>query len=132
MRMLLCLAVVLLAGTRVDGHHSFAAYYFEDQTITLEGDVLEFDYRAPHAWVHFTAADPDGRMQRFAAEWSTPNRLARDGVMKDTLKAGDRVVITGSPGRTASERKVHLKRISRAADGWEWRGGRPAAGTPRR
>jgi hypothetical protein len=36
----------------------------------------------------------------------------------DTLKAGDYVVITGSPGRNPADRKVHLKRIERPSDGW--------------
>jgi hypothetical protein len=41
----------------------------------------------------------------------------------DTLKPGDRVIITGAPGRNASERRIHLKSIERPADGWAWRGG---------
>ena len=44
--------------------------------------------------------------------------------MKDTLKPGDRVIVTGSPGRNAAERKIHLKRIERPADGWSWGGRR--------
>jgi thiamine monophosphate kinase len=63
-------------------------------------------------------------MRRFAAEWANPARLTRDNVTKDTLKPGDRVIVTGSPGRTASEYKLHLKRIVRPADGWSWIGGR--------
>ena len=124
MRILLALALALAAGAGAGAHHSFAAYYFEEQSVTIEGDLVEFDLRAPHAWVYVMAADASGQMQRFAAEWGNPNRLARDGITSTTLKAGDRVVITGSPGRTRSEHKIHLKRIRRAADGWEWRGGR--------
>ena len=70
------------------------------------------------------APDADGRVQRFGAEWANPSRLRRDGITRETLKAGDHVEITGSPGRTASDYKIHLKRIRRPADGWEWRGGR--------
>ena len=58
--------------------------------------------------------------------------VRRDGVGRDTLKAGDRVIVTGSPGRTASEYKMHLKRIQRPADGWEWRGGPRGGGRRRR
>ena len=121
MRMLLPgVIAILLAAAPVAGHHSFAAYYFEDQSITIEGDVVEFDYRAPHAWLHVMAADAQGQTQRFSAEWANPRRLTGDGVTRDRLKAGDRVIVTGSPGRTASERKLHLKTIRRPADGWEW------------
>ena len=124
------LGVALLPGTVADAHHSFPAYYFEEQTVTIEGTVIEFDYRAPHTWLHILAPDADGQMQRFSAEWANPQRLGRDGVTAERIKPGDVVRITGSPGRTASERKIHLKRIERSADGWSWggRGGRGRQG----
>jgi len=118
----LSMAVVLVvaAGSLVSGHHSFPSFYFEEQSVTLQGTLVEFDYRAPHAWVHFSVADQGGATKKVSAEWSNPNRLSRDGVTKDTLKAGDYVIITGSPGRNASENRMHLKRIERPADGWQW------------
>ncbi len=119
------LAVVALTSSLpAYGHHSFAAFYFEDQSVSIEGDLVEFDFRAPHAWVYVRALDPEGQMQKYGAEWANPSRLSRDGITKETLKPGDRVTITGSPGRTASEYKLHLKQIQRPADGWGWRGGR--------
>jgi hypothetical protein len=119
-RILLVLAVAAALTAPAGAHHSFAAHYFEEQSITIEGAVVEFEYRAPHAWVYLTAPDENGRLQRFSAEWANPSRLARDGITKDTLQAGDQVTIVGSPGRNASEYKVHLKGITRASDGWNW------------
>ena len=130
-RLLTTLGVVLFAAAAADAHHSFSSYYFEEQTVTIEGTVVEFDYRAPHAWLHVLAPDADGQTQRFAAEWANPQRLGRDGVTADRIKPGDVVRISGSPGRTASERKIHLKRIERPADGWVW-GGTGGRGRPRR
>jgi hypothetical protein len=124
MRILLGFAALVLLSAPASGHHSFSAYYFEEQSITVEGDVAEFNYTAPHAWVYVMAADATGATRKFSAEWANPNRLARDGITRETLRAGDRVRITGSPGRKTTEYKIHLKRIVRAADGWEWRGGR--------
>lgn len=121
-RILTALGVALAFAAAADAHHSFPAYYFEDQSVTIEGAVVEFDYRAPHTWLHVLVSDADGQMQRFSAEWANPQRLARDGVTADRLKPGDVVRITGSPGRTASERKIHLKRIERPADRWAWGG----------
>jgi hypothetical protein len=122
-RTLIALGVALIAAASAHAHHSFPAYYFEDQSVTIEGSVIEFEYRAPHAWLHVLAPDAEGQMQRFSAEWANPQRLARDGVTADRIKSGDVVRVTGSPGRTASERKLHLKRIERPADGWTWGGG---------
>jgi hypothetical protein len=113
-------AVILGAPGAAGAHHSFSAYYFEDQSTTVEGDVVEFEYKAPHAWVRLAVVDATGRSQIYAAEWSNPNRLARDSVQRDTLRPGDRVRITGSPGRDERERRLHLKRIERPADGWHW------------
>jgi hypothetical protein len=61
-------------------------------------------------------------VRRYAAEWANPNRLAQQGITRDTLRPGDRVVVVGSPGRRAHEYTLHLKSIERPADGWRWRG----------
>ncbi|MBM3820079.1 MAG: hypothetical protein FJW14_13825 [Acidimicrobiia bacterium] len=118
------IAGMLLAGVPAAAHHSFSAYYFEEQSVTITGAVQEFVYRSPHAIVMVNAPDADGRTRTYAAEFASPNRLAREGITKDTLKPGDQVVVTGSPGRTASEYKIHLKSIQRPSDGWSWGGGR--------
>lgn len=121
-RILLALAIVILmAGMSAGAHHSFAAYYFEDQSISIEGEVQEFQYRSPHAILLFTARTPEGETRTYEAEWSNPRRLRRQGINADTLKPGDIVVVTGSPGRAGSENKVHLRSIHRPADGWSWK-----------
>ena len=116
----LALVLMLASAPFVSGHHSFAAHYFEEQSVTVQGTLVEFDYSAPHAWVHLTAADERSGSQRDSAEWSNPNRLSRDGITKETLKPGDVVIVTGAPGRNAGENRIHLKRIERPADGWKW------------
>jgi hypothetical protein len=119
--MLLTLAAIVAAALSLSAHHSFSAYYFEEQSVTIEGVVQEFQYRSPHAVLMFTARDDQGQTRTYAAEWGNPNRLSRQGITRDTLKPGDAVVVTGSPGRTATEYKLHLKGIRRPADGWSWR-----------
>jgi hypothetical protein len=120
---LACVAALIgLSGSVVLGHQSFAAHYLEEQSVTIEGTLVAFEYRAPHAWVRLAVTGPDGVTQQFGAEWSNPNRLSRDGIGKETLKVGDRLVITGSPGRNPAEHTVHLKRIERPSDGWSWQG----------
>ena len=58
----------------LSAHHSFSSYYLEDQSVTLEGDVVEFEYRAPHAWVRFNVADGQGRVNVY-----TPSGRTRHG-----------------------------------------------------
>jgi len=111
---------LLTFTTAALAHHSFAAHYFEDQSITVQGELVEFEYISPHAWVHVMVKDSTGQAQKYSAEWNNPNRLGQLNITKDTLKPGDFVVITGSPGRNSSELKIHLKAIDRPADGWKW------------
>ena len=112
--------VALIGVTPLRAHHSFPSYYFEEQMVRIQGELIEFDYRAPHAWVKVLTRDASGTEQVISAEWSNPNRLARDGVTKTTLNIGDVVVVAGSPGRNPDEHRIHLKAIQRLADGWEW------------
>lgn len=113
--------VTLALSAVVHAHHSFAAYYFEDQSVQVEGDIVEVQFKAPHTWVHITARDQSGKEKRYAAEWANPSRLERDGMTKDTLKVSEFVRIWGSPSRDPNDGKIHLKRIVRPSDGWEWR-----------
>ena len=113
---------ILAAGIPAYPHHSFAAHYFEEQSITVQGVLVEFEYKSPHAWVYLEVKDEAGQVQRISAEWANPSRLQQQRISKDTLKIGDLLTISGSPGRNASERKMHLKSVERPADGWNWRG----------
>jgi hypothetical protein len=114
--------LALTAGSPASAHHSFAAFYNEDQSVSVQGTIVELAYKNPHAWVHFDARDNDGKVQRIGAEWANPGRLAQQGILQDTLKPGDHVIITGSPSRNPSEPKMHLKGIVRVSDGWKWAG----------
>jgi hypothetical protein len=117
--------IVAIAGAvTTSAHHSFAAYYFESESVTIEGEVEEFQFRSPHAILMLRARTPEGAMATYAAEWGNPRRLGSQGINKDTLKPGDAVIVTGSPGRVAAEYKVHLKAIRRPADGWSYPGSR--------
>lgn len=113
---------ILASAIPAYSHHSFAAHYFEEQSITVQGVLVEFEYKSPHAWVYLEVKDETGQIQRISAEWANPSRLQQQRISKETLKVGDVLTITGSPGRNASERKMHLKSAERPADGWSWRG----------
>ena len=115
------LMVMLVAATPAFAHHSFAGSYFEDQDARIEGTVVEFNYRSPHSFVVVDVADPKtGEAVRWAVEWRSGARLGREGVTQDTLKAGDRVIVIGHPGRNAGEHRLHMAGIRRPSDGWKY------------
>jgi hypothetical protein len=114
-------AVMVGLGTKASAHHSFAATYLEDQTITIEGELVQFLFRNPHSFVHVNVTEKDGMVRRYAVEWGGAGQLGGQGVNSQTLKVGDRVVITGSPGRGyPKEARVRMQTLKRAADGFEW------------
>jgi hypothetical protein len=119
----LVLVILLACSVPAYSHHSFAGAYFESDSVTIEGDVVEFVYRAPHAWLYVQAADASGRQQRYGAEWASPSRLEREGVGRDTFQYGDQVSITGAPARDQSTHQMHLKKVTRFSRGkWSWDG----------
>jgi len=99
----------------VYAHHSFAATYFEDQTVTIDGKLVQFLYRNPHSFVHVEAPDDKGVVQTWAVEWGAGGQLGRDGVTRESLKPGDHVIITGNPGRTPEDHRVRMRSIRRPA-----------------
>jgi hypothetical protein len=109
-----------IGGVPAWAHHSFAATYFEDKSLTVEGKLVDFDFRNPHSFVTVEAPGGQGNVETWLAEWRSAGRLLNDGVSKETLHPGDHVIITGSPGHTAGEHKIHLKKISRPSDGFHW------------
>src|SRR5262245_34561215 len=89
--------MIVSLATGAAAHHSFAGLYFEDETIEVEGQIVEFQYRNPHSWVFVSAPDAFGKMQTYAAEWTGRAGLERAGITKDTLHAGDRVRVWAAP-----------------------------------
>jgi len=116
----LLLAGVLLACTTTYAHHSFASTYDETKKITVEGKLVQFLFRNPHSFVHVMAPDEDGTMQRWAIEWGGAGQLGGQGVTRETLKPGDKVVITGNPGRNPADHRVRMVTLRRPSDGFGW------------
>ena len=112
-------AGLLAMGAQALAHHSFAATYLEDQSVTIEGELVQFLMRNPHAFVHVMVKQPDGTTVRYVVEWGSPAQLS-GRVSRDTLKPGDHVVISGNPGRNASDHRVRLLTFTRPKDGWSW------------
>ncbi|MBI2829416.1 MAG: hypothetical protein HYX77_09135 [Acidobacteria bacterium] len=120
------LVVLLVAGAfaaiggRAFAHHSFAATYLENQSVTIEGELVQFLFRNPHSFVHVMVKEKDGTMVRYAVEWGGAGQLGGQGVTRETLKLGDYVVITGSPSRNPEDHRVRMASLRRPKDGFGW------------
>jgi hypothetical protein len=103
-------------------HHSFAATYFEDKKMTIEGNLVQFLFRNPHSFVQVEAPDDSGKMVRWAIEWAGGGQLGQQGVTRETLKPGDHVIIVGNPGRNPEDHRLRMVNITRPSDGFKWGG----------
>src|SRR6186713_3585817 len=106
--LLVATAALAAGANRASAHHSFAATYLEDQSVTIEGELVQFLFRNPHSFVHVMVKEKDGSMVRYAVEWGGAGQLGGQGVTRETLKAGDHVIITGAPGRNPQDHRVRM------------------------
>ena len=123
--MLLLAGIALVAGGgRVMAHHSFTAAYDSTKRIEVEGIVKEFVWRNPHSFVRIEVATKEGATELWNLEWGSTTQLqaAKYPVTRTTLKAGDRIIAAGEPGRDPAARRVRIFSIKRPIDSWEWEG----------
>lgn len=121
-----CLTAVLFAlaslcTVQAFSHHSFAAVYDADQEVTIEGKVVQFQYRNPHSVLHVLAKDSAGVEKRYAIEWQGATQLGAAGISAQTVHPGDPVVVTGHPGRVAAENRILMTEIKRTTDDFGWK-----------
>ena len=120
---ILCTAV--LASASVTAHHAHTDFAL-DRDITVSGTIESVHFQNPHVLLVVRTADSTF----FTAEWQGAGwlqshpELVNSGaapLTSTTLRAGDRVVIIGSPSRDNTLRTVvNLKEVRRPSDGWFW------------
>src|SRR5690606_10392022 len=115
------IAVTLAVGSILTGvatgHHSFSATYDSSREATIEGEVAQFLFRNPHSMVQILAPDETGEVRRWAIEWAGVNVLTGEGISRETLRIGDRVIVRGNPGRVAADYRMRMLSIRRPSDG---------------
>ena len=114
------LALGMLIAMQIDAHHSYAATYDSDSTVRLEGQLVRFEFRSPHSYLHMMVQDENGETQRWAVEWAAPSTLVRQGVSRDTLRTGDNLVVVARPSRAQGEFRTLMLTLERPADGLTW------------
>ena len=117
-------AVALLSGVTAYAHHSQNAQYDIGKKVTIEGTMVQFQFRNPHSFVQVEAPDETGQVVRWSIEWGGSVQLTGQGFSRTTLKYGDVVTITANPSRTPNDHKLHMLTLHRKSDGFGW-GTRP-------
>src|SRR5258708_23561097 len=96
-KLLIC-SVVVLAFLAVPGptfaQHGTAAY--DTKNIgTVKGTMTDFRFINPHVQLYFEVKNEKGEVEKWQAELTAPNKLARAGWDKHTLKPGDSITASG-------------------------------------
>jgi hypothetical protein len=117
---LLTLVATLTAGAAAYAHHSYAATYDVSKEVKIEGRLVQFVFRNPHAFVTVQAPDAKGVMQRWAIEWAGTSQLSTRGINQETLKVNDAITIVGRPSRVPGEYRLLMVNLTRPADGFSW------------
>jgi DNA/RNA endonuclease YhcR with UshA esterase domain len=93
---------IALGAIPLAAHHSFNAEYDFTKPVTLTGVVVKWELINPHGWITLDAKDADGTVTRWMIETGNPNALIRAGWRKDSLKAGDEVIVEGYRSKDGS------------------------------
>jgi len=94
--MALVIAAALILSARLHAHHSFADYYIEADTIEVEGEVVEFQYKNPHSWIFLESTDDKGQKIEWQIEMGGVTSMAWT---KEALPIGTVVKAVGHPSR---------------------------------
>ena len=97
----------LFAGV-VSAHHSRAGYD-NKKVVTLKGTVVEVAWRNPHVWVVFGVKDDKGTVVQWTGELSSVSTMLAAGMSKDSLKAGDEIIVTGAPAEAGTPQSLIAK-----------------------
>ena len=106
---------LLAAAAPIVAHHSFAAEYRPERTITVTGSVTKLEWTNPHARIYVQGTDETGKTQEWDFELGPPNGLMRNGWRRDSLKAGHKVTVEGFRSKTSTV--VANARSVKLADG---------------
>jgi hypothetical protein len=114
------IVVTMLAagGASLSAHHDVMSY--DQRSVTIEADLVSLSLRNPHSFMFVSVRAPGKPAVRYEVEWSGADALRRAGIVSTTLKTGDRIILTGQPGRESSTHRLRLTLLRRPKDGLRW------------
>jgi hypothetical protein len=118
-RILSFAAGIAIFAIPAHAHHSIAGYYDTTQQVNIEGIVTQFQFVNPHPFMTIDVKNANGSTQQWRVELDNRSELIGVGMTAETLKQGDRVVITGNPGREQAQ-SLYIRRLDRPADGFRY------------
>ena len=109
--LLFVLPLVVLSSVQAGSHHAFSPVYDGKKTITVEGVVTEFRFVNPHAMMLMDVMDKTGKVVKWNVEFAGRLNLEEGGWTANSIKAGERVKVTGNPAWTSPQRMAFVKLV---------------------
>jgi hypothetical protein len=97
-RLLLAAVCMLIAHTTI-AHHS-SAMFDKQNRIELSGTIERVEWTNPHTWIHLRVEGDNGDDVIWALEYGPINMLSRRGLTRETMQAGDPLVVRVYPVRS--------------------------------
>jgi len=80
-------------------HHSMPALFDTASTVTVSGEVTEFQFISPHAYILMDVVDGAGERVSWQIETYPPGMLIRKGLTPATVQPGQTISAAGHPAR---------------------------------
>lgn len=120
-------ASVLLLAAPAFAHHSFGVHYDSKKVGKIEGVAKKFRFTNPHGILELEVKNDKGQMELWTVETTAPVYMQRRGWSRNSIKAGDHLVVEGWLARDGS----HLMRLRKVKlpDGTELGQANPGTST---
>ncbi len=103
-----------LTTSPTSAHHGYAAY--SNEVVTVTGVMTEFRFVNPHVQLYFDVKNEAGAAETWSGTITAPNKLARGGWRKNTLRPGDEVQIRGEIARNGGH-SIRVREVILLATG---------------
>ena len=97
-------ALALGAAGAALAHHSFGAEFDQNAPVTLNGQVIKFDWVNPHSWIHIDVLNKAGAHEHWRVEGGAPSALLRRGWNRNSLPPGTHIIVRAFRARDGDTR----------------------------
>ena len=84
-------------------HHSFAAEFDANKTVTIKGVVSKVDWVNPHIFIYVDVQDANGKTTTWALQSLPPLFFRGSGLTKDVLISKQEVTVTANPAKDGTQ-----------------------------
>ena len=109
--LLFAIPALMLFAASASSHHSFAPVYDDKRVIMVTGVVTQFKFVNPHAMMFMEVTDGTGKVAKWTVEFAGSLNLSEVGWTAQSIKAREKVTVTGNPTHTESQRLFFRKLV---------------------